>query len=626
MTFIKKDLNYLSELGPRPAGSAALQQAFTYFHDQLKQLKPARLEYQEFPLTAFRRGHCNITLRSPVNVKLEALSLGFAADAKADDLEVVYAGRGYPLDFSTKASLVKGRVALVKSVAGYHRSKAIKQAQKYGAVGLLIISSLKEGYVQTGYVSQAKKRRKIFGAGISAADGYFLRRLIDKRKRPLINVRIKNEYFPATGRNLVASFGDSRVPAILLTAHLDTWDISPGISDNSSGAATVLAIARLLAGSHVPFKVILFDGEEIGLLGSNDYVSRNDLEMVRLAINFDIVGWPSKITMIGKVDGIKPGQSVKFGNGKEIEVTQSALAEVKYVSDFIPFARQGVPVMLQVSRLSSGRGRYYHSAHDTLANFQPESLVHWPGIISRLLVDVAGVPVVGQGKGTFIRRLFNDICGEYDFLNKVISFGLDNRVRRKTISPHLKDEMVLDMGCGTGDMALQLLKSRGFTGDVVLADFSPAMINAARRKSASAGNVLFVICKAEELPFKTGVFSGVISGFTLRNFVSIEAFAGEMDRVLAPDGHASLVEFSHPPNRVIAALHGLYFYRLLPLIARVFSRRKYAYSYLPASLKAFDRQEKILHRLEQKSLSGAYENILWGAIAIYRLRKAKKED
>lgn len=382
---IDDDLRFLSALGPRPCGSENLQKAFKYFYNKLKKYKPLKIEFQEFPVTAFKRGKCEVTISSPDSLPLEALSFAFCADIIACGLEAIYVDRGLPEDFERRAGEVNGKLVVAQAAVGRHRSWIIKQAQKHNTAGLLLISNLPDGYVQTGYASQDYKRKKVFGAYISTPSGRVLKETIEAGQA-VVDVEIENDYFQATGRNLVASFRNDSRPHVLLCAHLDSWDISPAILDNGSGVVTVIACAKLLARTSIPFRVVLFDGEEIGLKGSNDYVKRNNLGGIKIVINFDIVGFPDKVAIIGHVDNLPgSGLAVRSNNGPEIEVFSTTLDRIKYTSDYIPFARRAIPVLLPISKLEHGRGRYYHSKHDTLENFNIENIKLWPGTIYNLL-------------------------------------------------------------------------------------------------------------------------------------------------------------------------------------------------------------------------------------------------
>jgi demethylmenaquinone methyltransferase/2-methoxy-6-polyprenyl-1,4-benzoquinol methylase len=232
-----------------------------------------------------------------------------------------------------------------------------------------------------------------------------------------------------------------------------------------------------------------------------------------------------------------------------------------------------------------------------------------------------------ESKKAFVRRMFDDISDRYDFLNRVISFGLDGYCRRRGIKRHIDNKVVLDICSGTADMSIELLKQKDFKGIIVLGDFSMRMQDLAGQKIAKLNSgqygqiVCRVCCDAENMPFKDSVFDGIISGYSLRNLGDLRAFGAEMGRVLRPDGAGSLIDVAHPPNGLFARLFYYYFYKLIPLISRLFTRKKYAYKYLPVSLRTFFKQGEVVERLCSGKLTGEYENILGGSVALYKLKK-----
>ncbi len=226
-------------------------------------------------------------------------------------------------------------------------------------------------------------------------------------------------------------------------------------------------------------------------------------------------------------------------------------------------------------------------------------------------------------KKQFIRRMFDDIHLRYDLLNTILSFGADNRWRRKTAENMPADGLMIDLCGGGGQMAKKLLSTKGFIGRVLIADLSPKMIAHARKTlDRSFGDRYdIVVCDVERLPFKTGVFSGAISGFSLRNLTDLPSFTDEMRRVLKKGGVARILEIGHPQGQILGPFFRFYFYRLAPLLTRIFTNKKYAYEYLPDSLKAFSTQEKILRVLSDGWDESSYVELSGGMAVIYRLKK-----
>jgi demethylmenaquinone methyltransferase/2-methoxy-6-polyprenyl-1,4-benzoquinol methylase len=233
---------------------------------------------------------------------------------------------------------------------------------------------------------------------------------------------------------------------------------------------------------------------------------------------------------------------------------------------------------------------------------------------------------MSESKKNFIRGMFDDIHGKYDFLNTVLSFGQDRRWRRKALQDITGDCLVVDLGAGGGELARSLLRKTSFRGLVALTDISRRMLALAEKilKPEYGGRYFIVVCDAELLPFKDGVFGAAISAFCLRNLSDLNKFTSEVRRSVGRDGIGRFLEIAHPPNSLLAAIFQLYFYRLSPLIARVFTSKGYAYKYLPNSLRIFPRQEKVLESLARGWEGASYDNILGGIAAIYKLKKGRE--
>jgi len=190
-----------------------------------------------------------------------------------------------------------------------------------------------------------------------------------------------------------------------------------------------------------------------------------------------------------------------------------------------------------------------------------------------------------------IGEMFSGIAPRYDFLNRLLSLGVDRRWRREAVS-----EMVparggrhLDLATGTADMALEILRQKGNAATVAGADISVEMMRVGREKCRRAGaadRVGFVRAPGEALPFRDGAFDSACVAFGIRNVVDRERGLREMCRVVRPGGRVVVLEFSTPRSELFGALYRYYFTRLLPRIGGLFSRRS-AYAYLTESVLSF---------------------------------------
>jgi demethylmenaquinone methyltransferase/2-methoxy-6-polyprenyl-1,4-benzoquinol methylase len=201
-------------------------------------------------------------------------------------------------------------------------------------------------------------------------------------------------------------------------------------------------------------------------------------------------------------------------------------------------------------------------------------------------------------------------------MNRLMSLGMDGSwrslaVRASGVAP---GDAALDVCCGTGDLAIELLDTVSTRGRVVGLDFSPAMLEAARRKSSQ---VEWVQGDALALPFGDGEFAAATIGFGMRNLADpLRGFA-ELRRVVRPGGRVVCLELTPPPAWA-APFARLWTDRAVPLLGRLIARETDAYRYLPASVQRFPPAEELaavmgragLRRVRFRRLSG-------GAVAVH---------
>jgi demethylmenaquinone methyltransferase/2-methoxy-6-polyprenyl-1,4-benzoquinol methylase len=190
-----------------------------------------------------------------------------------------------------------------------------------------------------------------------------------------------------------------------------------------------------------------------------------------------------------------------------------------------------------------------------------------------------------------IGEMFSSIAPRYDFLNRLLSLGVDRRWRRLAIAETVPSAggRFLDVATGTADMALEIVRQKGPGASVVGVDLSVEMMRVGQEKSARAGQsrrVAFLRAPGECLPFGDGVFDSACVAFGIRNVADRDRGLREMCRAVRPGGRVVVLEFSSPPGTVFGALYRFYFRSVLPRIGGIFSRGS-AYAYLPESVFAF---------------------------------------
>jgi len=230
-----------------------------------------------------------------------------------------------------------------------------------------------------------------------------------------------------------------------------------------------------------------------------------------------------------------------------------------------------------------------------------------------------------QEKKSFVRKMFSDIAPDYDRLNRIISFNLDYSWRKKSTEVLQNCNLVLDLCAGTGDMSLALFSHKNFKGKIILCDFSYEMLFLAKKKLQDYADEaqIYVVCgDVEKLPFKLETFDGLMLGFSLRNLDSQTDFYSETKRVLKKGGSASFLEIAHPENFLFSKIFYVYFYKWVPFMSQFFTKRRYAYQYLPDSLKIFPKQKEVVKFIKTFDFEEVtYRNVMGGMAAVYKLVK-----
>jgi demethylmenaquinone methyltransferase/2-methoxy-6-polyprenyl-1,4-benzoquinol methylase len=226
-----------------------------------------------------------------------------------------------------------------------------------------------------------------------------------------------------------------------------------------------------------------------------------------------------------------------------------------------------------------------------------------------------------------IRDSFDAIARRYDFTNRVISCGVDlywRKVAVRTFADLPRAGRVLDLACGTCDLALELLRHRP-DARVVGADLSRVMLGIAARKvpaalAARAGGAVpaavpLVNAAAETLPFSGGGFDGAMAAFGIRNVPDYRAGLREMRRVLRPGGRIVVLEFSTPPSRLMWRAYNWYFFNVLPRIGGVLTGNEGAYRYLTRSVTDFPGAPEFARVLEECGFARVTWRSMTGGIA-----------
>jgi demethylmenaquinone methyltransferase/2-methoxy-6-polyprenyl-1,4-benzoquinol methylase len=225
----------------------------------------------------------------------------------------------------------------------------------------------------------------------------------------------------------------------------------------------------------------------------------------------------------------------------------------------------------------------------------------------------------GAHRSERVRELFSRIASRYDLINDVQSVGLHRLWKRRLVraAAALASHRVLDVCCGTGDVALRFLPS---TRQVVGCDFTRPMLEAGARRHGAA--IQWVHADALELPFPDASFDVVTIAYGLRNLSDFNRGISELLRVLRPGGQLLILDFGKPPNPILRALYFSYLRLIVPAFGLIFCGDPAAYRYILDSLKNYPAQEGVSRILRQAGIESIeLRNLAGGAMSLHHARK-----
>lgn len=224
-----------------------------------------------------------------------------------------------------------------------------------------------------------------------------------------------------------------------------------------------------------------------------------------------------------------------------------------------------------------------------------------------------------------VTNMFNAISKNYDGLNRVISFGIDIKWRKKVVQlvKQTKPERVLDVATGTGDLAINLVETGA--NEIIGLDISPGMLEIGQKKvneKALHKTITMTLGDGEKINFADNYFDAITVSFGVRNFENLEQGLKEILRVLKPNGIFVVLETSIPTKSPFKQGYNFYTKQILPLIGKVFSSDKVAYKYLSESAASFPYGEafnNILRNIGFKDIKDRPQT--FGVATIYTASK-----
>lgn len=371
-------------IGHRLTGSANGAKAETYVYNLLKSYG-CEVKYQPFEVESWDRKTISVKIGASANQQSEVKAVTLAhspvsANVTADIIDV---GNGLEADYQALSNKVKGKIALIylhvlpgspKGTSSLHRSEKTAIATKYGAVGVIIINTVKNGVLLTGTASVTGKLIPIPAVCIGLETGMELKEKL-KTQNQVATINMTNFSGLIKARNVIATFKGSEFPneKIVVGGHLDSWDLATGAIDNGIGSFSIIDMARtfkkLKLTNKRTIEFVLFMGEEQGLLGSKAYVAQakkdGTISQISYMLNYDMTNDPKGFSTTRKeMEPLLKGWGAEIA---KIDTSYKNLfaAGAGLHSDHQPFMLEGITTGGGAGgKLPNNSGPFYHSDGD----------------------------------------------------------------------------------------------------------------------------------------------------------------------------------------------------------------------------------------------------------------------
>ncbi|ASY81687.1 bifunctional demethylmenaquinone methyltransferase/2-methoxy-6-polyprenyl-1,4-benzoquinol methylase [Pectobacterium polaris] len=232
--------------------------------------------------------------------------------------------------------------------------------------------------------------------------------------------------------------------------------------------------------------------------------------------------------------------------------------------------------------------------------------------------------VARDEKEVMVAEVFHSVAAKYDLMNDLMSFGIHRVWKRFTIecSGVRRNQRVLDLAGGTGDLTAKFSRMVGEGGEVILADINASMLKVGREKLRNKGiidNINYVQANAEALPFPDDFFDCITISFGLRNVTDKNKALRSMYRVLKPGGRLLVLEFSKPVIKQLSTVYDAYSFHILPRIGEAVASDAGSYRYLAESIRMHPDQETLKGMMIDAGFDSVnYFNLTGGIVALHR--------
>lgn len=395
------NLEALCALGSRFAGTPSEALARDFIAAKFRSYGLENVQLDSFEYLGWWRGACSLKVISPRPAALDAISLVYSPSTAPAGLSapLVDVGMGTEKEYARVKEPLAGKIVLCSSANPEegpqpHRREKYGRAVSDGAIGFIYMRHLPGGLAETGSLRPGRLG-EIPAVAVSYEDGFALKRLLDKGE-VVVTLAVQNESHPTTSWHILGDVPGQTRQVIVVGAHYDGHDISQGAMDDASGVCLVLELARLFAPLrgqlHRTIRLMGIACEEMGVLGSTEYVKAHSEEMkgIALMMNLDAaVGNGPKGFGYAGLDEV---EALLKRVAKETGYPLHLSDRIVTASDNFPFFMAGVPAITMHARgmdRALGRG-YGHTAMDTLDKVNERDMKECAMVAARVLLRLAG--------------------------------------------------------------------------------------------------------------------------------------------------------------------------------------------------------------------------------------------
>ncbi len=397
------NLETLCEFGSRFAGTPSEIQARDFIAEKFRAYGLSNVHLDPFEYLGWWRGTCALNVVAPRAQSFDAISLVYSPSTPAGGLRapLVDVGMGTEKEYARKKDALKGKIVLCSSANPEegripHRREKYGWAVDAGAVGFVYARHLPGGLPETGSL-RAGKLGEIPAVAVSYETGAALKRLAEKGET-IVTLDVQNTSHPTTAWHVIGEVRGQTDEIIVVGAHYDGHDISQGAGDDATGTCLVLELARVLAPLqgqlHRTIRFIAFACEELGVLGSTEYVKKHRDEMKHIALMINLDGAVGSGSKGFNTSGLDDVEALLKKIARETDYALKLNEKVVTASDNFPFFMEGVPAIAMFARETDralGRG-FGHTAMDTLDKVNARDLHECAMVAARVVLHLAAHP------------------------------------------------------------------------------------------------------------------------------------------------------------------------------------------------------------------------------------------